>query len=251
MTAPTTRVPVPGLDMPRPLGAGLTHRGRVRERNEDAILTDPDGELWAVADGMGGHADGAVAADMVIDALATMPDEAAPVAGLLARLGQANGTVAARAREAGRGQIGATVVAAMIRNAVAHLVWAGDSRGYLMRGGHLRLLTRDHTVVQDLVDQGALAADQAERHPESHVVTRAVGMGPGFEAEALSVPVVPGDRLLLCSDGLPRCLSQQQIAGLMRREATPASACRALVAAALDAGAPDNVSVIVVDIEEG
>ncbi|TCO70519.1 PP2C family protein-serine/threonine phosphatase [Rhodovulum euryhalinum] len=251
MTGPATRVPVPGLDMPRPVGDGLTHRGRVRERNEDAILTDPDGELWAVADGMGGHQAGDVASDMVIDALAGLPDDAAPVAGLIGRLAQANTDVAARAGAAGRGQMGATVVAAMIRNAVAHLVWAGDSRAYLLRAGHLRLLTRDHTVVQDLVDQGALGPHEAETHPESHVVTRAVGMGPGFEAESLSVPVVPGDRLLLCSDGLPRCLSQQEIAGLLRRAASPAEACRALVAAALDAGAPDNVSVIVVDLVEG
>ncbi|MCO8144971.1 protein phosphatase 2C domain-containing protein [Rhodovulum tesquicola] len=254
MSAPTTRVPVPvpGLDMPRPVGAGLTHRGRVRERNEDAILTDPDGgELWAVADGMGGHAAGDVASDMVIDALAGLPDEAAPVAGMIGRLEAANAAIGARALAEGRGQMGATVVAAMIRAAVAHLVWAGDSRGYLLRGGHLRLLTRDHTLVQDLVERGALGAEEAEHHPEAHVVTRAVGMGAGFAAESLSVPVVPGDRLLLCSDGLPRCVSEQAIAAILLGAASPEDACRALVAAALEAGAPDNVSVIVVGIEEG
>ncbi|GAA0293639.1 PP2C family protein-serine/threonine phosphatase [Rhodovulum strictum] len=252
MSASTPRVPVPGLDMPRPVGAGLTHRGLVRTRNEDAILTDPDsGELWAVADGMGGHAAGDVASDMVIDALAGLPDSAAPVAAMIERLEAANGAIGARARAEGWGQIGATVVATMIRNAVAHLVWAGDSRGYLMRGGHLRLLTRDHTLVQDLVDRGALGADQAESHPDSHVVTRAVGMGSGFAAESLSVPVVPGDRLLLCSDGLPRCVSQQDIAAILGRADAPAETCRALVAAALAAGAPDNVSVIVIGIEEG
>lgn len=250
MSAPSTRVPIPGLDPPRPHGAGITHRGRVRERNEDAILTDPDGELWAVADGMGGLDHGEVAADMVIDAIATLPDDSDPVTGLTDRLVRANAAVAARARESGR-PMGATVVAALIRRGVAHLVWAGDSRAYLMRGGGLRLLTRDHTVVQDLVDEGTLHPHEAEHHPESHVVTRAVGMGPDFAAESVSVPLVPGDRLMLCSDGLPRCLAQQHIAGVLRVAPTPDEAARALAGAALDAGAPDNVSVIVVDIEEG
>lgn len=249
MTAPTTRIP--GLGVPRPVGAGLTHRGQVRDRNEDAILTDPSGELWAVADGMGGHSLGDVAADMVIDALATMPDGGTAIPAMTERLEGANLRVSARAREAGGGMMGATVVAVMIRNAVAHLVWAGDSRAYLMRGGHLRLLTRDHTVVQDLVEAGTLRPDQAEHHPESHVVTRAVGMGEGFEAEGLSVPLIPGDRLMLCSDGLPRCVSQQEMSGLLRAAPHPEAACRALVTAALEAGAPDNVSVIVVEIEEG
>jgi len=237
--------------MPCPVGAGLTHRGRVRGRNEDAILTDPEGELWAVADGMGGHDNGDLASDIVIDALATIPDGAAPVAALAERLAGANAAVEARARSAGGGTMGATVVAMWIRQAVAHLVWAGDSRGYLMRGGHLRLLTHDHTLVQDLVDSGALSADQAEGHPESHVVTRAVGMGEGFEPDSVSVPLVPGDRLLLCSDGLPRCVTQQAISGILRTAPDPEAACRALVTEALEAGAPDNVSVIAVDMREG
>ena len=251
MRAPSTEVPAASLRIPFPAGAGLTHRGMVRDRNEDAILTDPEGELWAVADGMGGHDNGDVASDIVIDALATMPDGAAPAAAMAARLGEANAAVAAQAREAGHGTMGATVVALWIRHAVAHLVWAGDSRGYLMRGGHLRLLTHDHTVVQDLVDSGALRPDEAEGHPESHVVTRAVGMGADFEVDSVSVPLVPGDRLLLCSDGLPRAVTQQEISAIMRSAPTPEEACKTLVTLALEAGAPDNVSVIVVEMREG
>jgi len=250
MITPTTRVPIAGLRPPRPVGAGLTHRGCVRERNEDAILTDPEGELWAVADGMGGYDHGDVASDIVIDALATMPDGGGPVAMIGACLHEANARVAARAQQ-GRGPMGATVVVALIRQAVAHLVWAGDSRAYLMRRGHLRRLTHDHTVVQDLVDSGALNAADAESHPEAHVVTRAVGMGPDFEVESLSVPLVPADRLMLCSDGLPRAVAQQTISALMRDTREPEATAGALVRAALEAGAPDNVSVIVVDIEEG
>ncbi|MEX5729125.1 serine/threonine protein phosphatase PrpC [Rhodovulum iodosum] len=251
MTVPTTQVPGTALPMPRPEGAGMTHRGRVRERNEDSILTDPGGTLWAVADGMGGYDLGDVASDMVIDALATLSDDGDPVADLTDRLIRANAAVLARAREAGGGPMGATVVACMIRRAVAHLVWAGDSRAYLMRSGHLRLLTRDHTVVQDLVEAGALNPDEAGRHPESHVVTRAVGMGADFEVDSVSVPIVPGDRLLLCSDGLHGCLSESRIATALAGPVAPGEVCKGLVADALEAGAPDNVSVIVVDLKEG
>lgn len=251
MTGPTTYVPGAPRAIPWPDGAGMTHLGRVRDRNEDSILTDPGGTLWAVADGMGGYDLGDVASDMVIDALAALGDDGDPVTDLSDGLYRANTAVYARARDVGSGRMGATVVAAMIRRAVVHLVWAGDSRAYLLRGGLLRMLTRDHTVVQHLVEAGALSADQAERHPESHVVTRAVGMGPGFEVESVSVPLVPGDRLLLCSDGLHGCLSDSQIATLLATGRPPADSCKALIAAALEAGAPDNVSVIVVDLREG
>ena len=249
MSAEVTHIP--GLRIPQPVGAGLTHRGIVRDRNEDAILTDPAGELWAVADGMGGYEYGDVASDIVIDALATMPDGVGELVSIAHRLHEANARVATQARESGQGAMGATVVVMLIRRAIAHLVWAGDSRGYLMRGGHLRLLTHDHTVVQDLVDRGALRAEEAENHPESHVVTRAVGMGPDFEVESVSVPLIAGDRLMLCSDGLPRCVAQQQISVLMRGTATAEATCKALVSTALEFGAPDNVSVIIVDIVDG
>lgn len=250
MSTPTTRVPLSELRVPVPHGAGLTHRGAVRERNEDSILTDPTGTLWAVADGMGGYAHGDVASDIVIDALATVPDDADPVAAMAERLEAANDIVHQRARESG-GMMGATAVAVMIQRAVAHVVWAGDSRAYLMRGGHLRMLTRDHTVVQDMVERGELSAHEAEHHPESHVVTRAIGMGAGFAVEALRVPLVPGDRLLLCSDGLPACLSDQEVAERLVAAPTPEQACKALVADALGAGAPDNVSVIAVFMDGG
>jgi protein phosphatase len=106
-------------------------------------------------------------------------------------------------------------------------------------------------LVQDLVDRGDLAADAAEHHPESHVITRAVGGDDFLELEQITLPVTEGDRLLLCSDGLSRCVYEPAIAGILAAAGAPGEACRDLIRAALAAGAPDNVSVIVIDIREG
>ncbi len=222
----------------------------MRNRNEDAILTDPSGRLWAVADGMGGYGHGDIASDIVIDSLETIADDEDAGAALTARLTDANQIIRVRSAQPGMGQMGATVVAAIIDRARAQIAWAGDSRAYLLRSGGLRLVTHDHTVVQDMVDRGELSPEAAERHPESHVITRAVGGEDSLAVELITLPLTPGDRLLLCSDGLPRCVFEPAIAGILGSSATPEIACRDLVHAALDAGAPDNVSVIVVDIRE-
>ncbi len=248
MTSPTTLVPLRAPIPPRAHGVGLTHRGRVRERNEDAILTDPTGRLWAVADGMGGYGHGDVASDMVIDCLETIDDDENPGDALLSRLGEANRRVIARASQAGYGQMGSTVVAVIVDRAVAHLAWVGDSRAYLMRGRRLRMLTRDHTLVQSLVDRGELSASEAENHPESHIVTRAVGGGPDIEIDLIGQPLVQGDRLLLCSDGLPRCVYDGTIEAILAANPDPFDATQGLIREALDNGAPDNVSVIVIDV---
>lgn len=246
MTAPITVVPVVPHAAPVPQGAGLTHRGRVRERNEDSILTDPTGMLWAVADGMGGYGHGDVASDLVIDSLAALTDEGDPLAALIRHLELANDAV--RAEAARVGQMGATVVAAILHRAIAHVVWAGDCRAYLSRGGRLRLLTRDHSLVQDLLERGEITEAEAATHPEQHIVTRAIGGAAALEAESVSVPLLAGDRLLLCSDGLPRCVYDGSIASVLAQADTPQAACEALVREALEAGAPDNVSVIVIDM---
>ena len=250
MTAGITVVPAKALAMPVAVGAGLTHRGRVRAQNEDSILTDPSGQLWAVADGMGGYQHGAVASDIVIDCLEAIGDDGNPDAALHRQLAKANAMVRHKANEAGMGQMGSTVVAVFIARAVAHLAWAGDSRAYLLRGRHLRMLTRDHTVVQDLVDRGELNPEDAEKHPESHIITRAIGGAASIELDILKVPLIAGDRLMLCSDGLPRCVYEQRMEAALTTAATPEAACEVLVMEALENGAPDNVSVIVIDLLE-
>lgn len=245
MTAPITRVP---RIMPLPptfSGAGMTHAGLVRERNEDAILTDPGGTLWAVADGMGGYGNGDVASDIVIETLSRVPEQALPGAALQASLREANDSIC-RAAARGAGSMGATAVALMIQNSVGTVAWVGDCRAYLLRGEALRLLTHDHTVVQDMVDRGLLDPAEGYHHPESHVVTRAVGYERDLEIDNISVPLVQGDRLLLCSDGLTTCLSDQDITSHMRHATGPQTLCTSLVTAALEKGAPDNVSVVAV-----
>lgn len=252
MILPTTVLPKPGAGpLPVPKGAGLTHRGRIREANEDAILADPSGILWAVADGMGGHEGGAVAADLVIDALSAIQDDADPPEALEEALERANTIVRIAARERGARTMGATVVALFIAQGVAHVAWAGDSRAYLLRGQRLRMLTHDHTVVQGMVDRGEIALHEAEAHPESHVITRAVGATPDIEVDHAAVPLILGDRLMLCSDGLPRCLYESAIETLLAEGGSAQVTCEALILRALDEGAPDNVSVIVVDLMAG
>ncbi len=256
MTTPTTRPPrlnsTKRQAMPRYHGAGLTHVGRVREINEDAILTDPEmGTLWAIADGMGGYGHGDVASDIVTQQLAQIEEDAAPIPGLRSSLLQANQLIQNRSAEPGMSRMGATVVAVMLKNAVAHIAWAGDCRAYLMRQGHLKLLTRDHTVVQDLVEQGLLATKDSENHPDAHIVTRAIGYEHNVEIDALSVPIIPNDLLLLCSDGLAACLGDQEIVSILRRETGEATMCESLVQATLEKGAPDNLSVICIGVRPG
>lgn len=250
MNTPVTVVPAPDKGLPVAVGAGLTNRGMIRERNEDSILTDPTGTLWAVADGMGGYGNGDVASDIVIECLATIPDGVEPGPALVARLKEANDIVIQRQRAPGMGRMGSTVVAVLISRAVAYVAWAGDSRAYLLRGGRLRMLTRDHSVVQELIDRGELNAEEAESHPESHLVTRAVGGGPELEVDLVSVPLAVGDRLLLCSDGLTRCVYEQTVEALLKDAKSPEEACQRLLREALDSGAPDNVSAITVLIQE-
>lgn len=250
MSGITTVVPARFVPPPAAFGAGMTHRGRVRERNEDAILTDPDGRLWAVADGMGGYGHGEVASDLVIDCLETIPDEADPGRALADRLVEANARVLKTAAERGFGQMGATVVALIVDRAIAHVAWAGDCRAYLLRNGRLRLLTRDHSLVQSLVDRGELTADEAENHPEAHIVTRAVGGDDELQADRVDFPLIDGDRLMLCSDGLPRCVYESTIEQVLAAAPDPDRAVGQLMREALDAGAPDNVSIIVIDIRD-
>lgn len=251
MSGPVTRVPSVLPHPPVFTGAGMTHAGRVRDRNEDSILTDPAGVLWAVADGMGGHGHGDVASEIVIDCLSTL-DDSVPAADELRRgLIRANSRIARVSAEHGWHSIGATVVAMMIQNSMAVIAWAGDCRAYLLRHGHLRLLTRDHTVVQDMVDQGILQENERDRHPQSHVVTRAVGAEADMQPDVTSTPLVPGDRILLCSDGLTGCLGDHDVTAHMQAAANPRALCLALVTHALENGAPDNVSVIGVFAEMG
>lgn len=249
MDEPTTLVPGFSASSLVYVGAGMTNVGRVRQVNEDAILTDPTGVFWAIADGMGGHGHGDLASEIVIDHLSQMPDEGETRALLETLLQTANQDIQNRAVELGANQMGATVVAMKLAPSAADIAWAGDCRGYLFRNGDLQQLTKDHSVVEELVQEGLLAPENAKNHANANVVTRAVGADQTLEIDHVSVPLIAGDRLVLCSDGLTACLDNAGIRDQMNGTPDPEMACRRLMTAALEAGAPDNVSVIVVFAE--
>lgn len=228
----------------------LSDTGLVRPANEDSYASLAQAQVWAVADGMGGHENGRFASQAIAEAVqaAAFPEvfEAACDA-LGAAIHAANQRIFAAAQDAGK-LMGSTVVALVVRGSEFAVLWAGDSRAYLLRGDQLIQLTRDHSQVQDMLDRGLLSAEQAADHPMRHVLSRAVGVQPALEIDAIRDHIQTGDLFLLCSDGLHGVLSDEEIAAILRRD--EAGSARALVAACLERGAPDNVTVVLVAASE-
>lgn len=227
-----------------------SHVGCVRTINEDRALARSDLALWAVADGMGGHDAGDRAAQMIVDSLGEA-DGTRSGWGLLddirLRLFEANAGLVTRGRMTGRTS-GATVVVLVARQGRCAWLWAGDSRGYRLRNGVLTRVTRDHSYVQELIDGGLLAPAEAKGHPRSHVITRAVGADETLEVELRHDLIQPGDRLLLCSDGLTGMLDDDEIAAILIGRSVEDAADQ-LIAAALAIGARDNVTVVLVEAQ--
>ncbi|RMI09314.1 PP2C family protein-serine/threonine phosphatase [Cellulomonas triticagri] len=225
-------------------------RGRVRALNEDALLAHPP--VFLVADGMGGHEAGDVASRLAVE-------EFARLAGLTvvdpSDLHACFRHAAQRIRGAFERREGGTTVAGVAlgeHDGTAHwLVFnVGDSRVYRWQDGELAQLTVDHSVVQELVDTGVLTREAAEQHPERHVLTRALGTGADPEPDYWMLPARPGDRILVCSDGVTGELLPAQIAEVLARTATPVEAAAELVRAAVEAGGRDNTTAVVVDAGE-
>jgi serine/threonine protein phosphatase PrpC len=235
--APSLAYPLSTAAAVNPRSAARTDVGRVRSVNEDRVLDAPDRALWAVADGMGGLSAGDVAAQTAVTMLAAI--EAVSEASLLDALQRANAAILAQ----GGGRSGATIVAAHAHAGVATVLWAGDSRAYQVRGTTVRRLTRDHSVVQDLIDAGLLDEAQAEGHPRANVVTRALGVTTPVTIDTMRVAVAPGDRILLCSDGVSRSLDLRDLG---RGGALDALADR-LLGAALERDGSDNASLVLID----
>lgn len=231
------------------VSAGATHRGRVRPINQDAFLDRPDLGLWAVADGMGGHASGERASALVIELLATLPRprflgrSARQVVHLIAA---ANRQLIDEAQGAGDEIIGSTVAVLVVVGRFCALLWVGDSRIYRLRDGRLQQLTTDHTEVQRMVVRGELSAEQAEAHPYAGVLSRAVGAEDDLRIDRLIDTWRDGDRYLLCSDGLTKELGQDQITRLSGK-GNAEEASQQLIEFARDAGGRDNVTVVIVD----
>jgi len=229
----------------------LTHVGLVRALNEDALVDRPSIGLWAVADGMGGHEAGDVASGVVAEALnnvETLSSGYAFLDEVRASLLRANQNLVARAATLSPGSImGSTVVVMLAYGGHYACLWAGDSRAYLMRDMVLRRLSRDHSVVQELIDSGSLTAEEAKTYRRSNVITRAVGVQDDFSLDITEGVIEPGDIFLLCSDGLTGMVEDEEIAAIMRGR-SPHTLAEDLVRLTLERGAKDNVTVIVIRV---
>ncbi len=225
-----------------------TDPGAEREENEDAYLERPDIGLWAVADGMGGHARGEVASAMLVESLRQVVRPAtlsAYVDEVEDRILTVNRQLLEYAAERGLKTIGATVAALLVFQDLAVCLWAGDSRIYRYRNKRLKRLTRDHALVEDLVGMGLVNRAEAEDHPHANLVTRAVGAADRLCLDIDVWDVRAGDLFLLCSDGLSRELSDKAIANTLRKQGKK-EASGVLVEMALARGAQDNVTAITV-----
>ena len=228
-----------------------TDVGLVRTVNQDQLLVASP--LFAVADGMGGHAAGEVASLTAVEALKAAFERDRSAAGLIAAAEEANRAVWDRAQTDPelRG-MGTTLVALGLVDSAGEerllVIHVGDSRVYLLRQGELEQLTTDHSLVQELVDEGQLSEAEADIHPHRHVLTRAIGVDPEVTVDSIEIVPVRGDRYLLCSDGLPRELSASRTASILRRLGDPGEAAKALVAEARARGGNDNITVVVVDV---
>ncbi|HET7677316.1 MAG TPA: Stp1/IreP family PP2C-type Ser/Thr phosphatase [Candidatus Limnocylindrales bacterium] len=231
-----------------------TDAGRVRDGNEDRYLVRPP--LFAVADGMGGHRAGEVAAGIAIEALADhlasrLDDASGGIDGeaLTAALELANRRIFERAEGDGEKRgMATTCTAALVVGHEAWLAHVGDSRAYLYRDGALRQLTEDHSIVGSMVRERILTPEAAARHPRRHVVLRALGHRDDVEVDVQEIELHDGDRLLLCTDGLNSMLESSAIAEVLGSLVAAEAAADGLVAAANAAGGEDNVTVLVVDV---
>lgn len=231
--------------------AARTDTGKVRPRNEDAILNLPDRGLWAVADGMGGHHNGALASRLIVESLADLPyegsleDRIKQLRHCLHHLNLRLGRDLTLLRDNPDPIVGSTVVALLAAGDRAACVWAGDSRCYLWRHKHLYQLSRDHSLAQQLIDRQQLRAEQAARHPSTHVLTRAIGASEKLVLDILQFELLPGDVLLLCSDGLYQSHSADSL-GAALNCCTPTQAVARLFNQVLSGPARDNLSAVVV-----
>ena len=228
-----------------------TDVGLARSGNEDSHLRGRT--VFAVADGLGGHQGGEVASAMAVEPLAALDGRAFASAqeaaeALAGAIREANLAILRRGRsDPELWGMGTTVTAAAVAtDRVLQLAHVGDSRAYLLRkGAPLRQLTTDHTVVEEAVERGLLTRQQAAVHPQRGVVTRAVGLDPEVRIDLPEpLELEPGDQVLLCSDGLTEVVDDDQIAGVLADRADGGDACQALIAAANQAGGPDNVTVV-------
>jgi PPM family protein phosphatase len=238
--------------------AGLSDVGCRRTNNQDRWGVDAEQGLFMVADGVAGSTDGALAAQMVVELLPTYVARHLKPAELqdssaAERLGRAVAELSDDLHAKGQTDArvaGATttLVAALVAGSHALVAHLGDSRAYLYHAQQLHRLTRDHSLLQALIDSGELTVEQAEGHVAGSVITRHIAMPPPALPDAVALRVQDGDRILLCSDGLHGVVDHEPLTEILSANRDPADVCAALIAAAKDAGGPDNITAVVVDI---
>ena len=227
----------------------FTHAGRVRHINEDAFYASDEKGLWAVADGMGGHSRGDYASKAIKEALKSFTPQSS-VSESLADLEEQLFAVNHRCRNAFRGKrVGSTL--ALMHQFANHVffIWAGDSRIYRLRQNEFVQLTVDHSLAQEKLERGQISAEEAHSHPSAHVLTRAIGIYANLKLQLSFQLAQPGDRYLICTDGLYNDLRPQELQSMLAD--TPISAStKGLLEKALDRGGRDNISAVVIDAIE-
>ena len=223
-----------------------SHVGKVRRRNEDSYVVRPDAGLWAVSDGMGGHQDGDVASQIVIEELRSVaiPHSATD---LLEDCEDHIATANQRLKEIGRARgviVGATLALLLAFEDYYACVWAGDSRIYVVRDGKILQLSQDHTELEELLVKGVVTREEAKTWRAANALTRAIGATDDVELEITSGPLLPGDTFVICSDGLTRHVTDEEILQHVDN-AMSQQACDRLVALTLERGGTDNVTLIV------
>jgi serine/threonine protein phosphatase PrpC len=227
-----------------------SHVGHVREHNEDNYLVRPELDLWAVADGMGGHLAGEVASRVAVDELVKRVAQGESLPNAIGATHHA--VLEAVARGEGQPSMGTTIVALQVQDTHYQIAWVGDSRAYLMGQHGLRQLSRDHSFVQLLLDAGAIADSEAAHHPDRNIVTQAIGTSgmPEVKVDTVDGQLYRGDQILLCSDGLSGEVSEQLIHDILAAPGDETAKTEALIAVALKHGGADNVTVVLVSAPE-
>jgi len=230
----------------------ISNTGRVRRHNEDSVLDRPDVGLWVVADGMGGHAKGDVASQMIVASLKDIQFTSGLsqfIDEIEDRIIAVNNSLVEKARESVKKvTIGSTVVMMVSYDKYCVYIWAGDSRLYRLRDQQLRQVTTDHSQVEQYIEQGLISRADALKHPHGNMITRAVGATEELFLDMGMQEMAHGDRYLLCSDGLTKHIPDAEIEQFLSKGSTE-ECCTQLINTTLERGAVDNVTAIIIDIE--
>ena len=231
----------------------ITHPGRVRKINEDACISRDNIGLWAVADGMGGHSAGDVASQNVVMAL-NLVSPPASLSGFVddveSQLFKCNATLKAiSANELNNRTIGSTLASLLIYQNYCAYMWVGDSRVYRLRAGKLNQLSRDHSQVEEMIEQGLLLRENAETHPDANIITRAIGANDSLYVDINVDEVNDGDIFLLCSDGLSKHMTFKELETVLSHGSV-IDICSQLINITLDRGATDNVTASVIKVQQ-